>query len=117
MPTDVELGSALVDALAAQDWGRVAALFAPGAPFRALIPKGLREGDAAERLRAWFGDADPLELVDSEIEPLADRLHVRYRFRAFEEGRWHLVEQQLYCDVEGGRIGAVELLCSGFREL
>src|SRR2546429_7207873 len=115
-----EAAAKLVSAVAAQDFDRLEELFAPEIRFRALIPRGLREDatavDAAARLRSWFGDGDPLELVESETEQVADRLHVRYRFRSFEEGRWHLVEQHLFCDVaEDGRIAAIDLVCSGFR--
>src|SRR5438046_6532939 len=87
----------VVEAVAAQDFDRLEALFAPGVRFRALVPGGLREdataADAAARMRGWFGECDPFELVDSEIEQVADRVRVRYRFRAREEGRWHVVEQ------------------------
>lgn len=109
----------LIEALAAQEFDRLERLFAPELRLRALLPSGLREhasaADAADRLRAWFGAADPLELVDWDANDVAGRLHIRYRFRAFEEGRWHLVEQHLFCDLEDGRIAGLDLLCSGFR--
>src|SRR2546423_248307 len=109
-----EAAARLVAAVAAQDLDRLPGAFAPGVRFRALIPRGLREdataADAAARLRSWFGDGDPLELVESEAEQVADKLHVRYRFRSFEEGRWHLVEQHLFCEVaDDGRIASVDL--------
>jgi hypothetical protein len=66
-------------------------------------------------LGRWFGDADPLELLDSSAERLVDRVHIRYRFDSFEEGEWYLVEQQAYADVVDGRIRAMSLVCSGFQ--
>ena|SRR2546430_2526508 len=117
--TDRGPAEELVDAVAAQDFERVETLFAPNVRFRALIPNGLREdataADAAARMRGWFGDCDPLELLDSEVQQVADRVHVRYRFHAREEGNWHLVEQQAYLTVEDGRISDITILCSGFR--
>ena len=119
MAVDVSAGAAWVDAIAAQDFSRLESLLADDVRFRALIPSGLREAesatDAAARIGAWFGDGDPLELVDSRVEEIVDRLHVSYRFRSFEEGRWHLVEQHAYCTLADGKIAAVDLVCSGFR--
>src|SRR5438105_1393828 len=115
--TDSSVAAELVEALAAKDFDRLETLFAPDVRFRALVPKGLREdetaADAAARIRGWFGDCDPLELLSSEIDAVADRLRVSYRFRAREEGAWHLVEQQAYVDVEDGRIADVSIVCSG----
>ena len=117
--TDQEPAAELVEALAAKDFERLQTLFAADVRFRALIPKGLREDataeDAAARMRGWFGDCDPLELLDSAVEQIADRVHVRYRFHAREEGDWHLVEQQAYLTVEDGRISDIDIVCSGFR--
>jgi hypothetical protein len=44
-----------------------------------------------------------------------DRLHLAWRFRLREDGDWFVVEQQAYCDLDGGRITSLSLLCSGFR--
>jgi hypothetical protein len=116
-----ETGRELVAAIAAQDWRRLEGTFAPGVLLRALIPPGLREregaAEAAELIGGWFGDADPLELVDSEVEELEDRLHIAYRFRAFEEGRDHLVEQHVFCVMGAEGIESAHLVCSGFRPL
>jgi len=117
------LGRELVSALAAQDWTRLERCFAPGAQFFAAIPsqKPLRErvgaGEVAAQLAAWFGDGDPLELVSSQVEPLADKVHVCYRFRSFEEGAWHLVEQHAFCEVSSEGIERMHLVCSGFQRL
>jgi len=65
-------------------------------------------------LQKWFGDADQLILLDSKIEPVQDRLHLMYRFRAHED-QWYIVEQQVCCLVQAGSFKRVDLLCSGFR--
>jgi hypothetical protein len=78
----------------------------------------LREGSdaaaAAGYFKRWFGDSDQLVPLGSEVKLVADRLAIRYRFRAHED-QWYVVEQQVYCDVRSGRIERMELLCSGFR--
>ena len=113
----------LVAALAAQDWERLERCFAPDVRFFAAVPSQnpLRERvgarEVAEQLAAWFGDGDPLELVDSQHEGIADKLRISYRFRLFEEGAWHLVEQQAFCQVGEAGIEQIHLVCSGFRPL
>lgn len=110
-----------VAALAAQDWERLAVCFSPDVDFRALVPskqpfrerKGGKE--TAEQLAAWFGDADPLVLLHTSVEALSENVRISYRFGAFEEGQWHVVEQQAYASLEGGRITKLDLVCSGFQ--
>ena len=84
----------------------------------APIPRGLRNADdrdgAAGYFQKWFGDADQLILLGSEVEAMHDRLHITYRFRAHED-QWYIVEQHTYCVVENGYIKQLDLLCSGFR--
>lgn len=118
-PADVEaLGARFLAGLCNQNWGDLESFFTADVTFRALIPSGLQEGEsapaAAGYLRRWFGDADRLVLLDSDVRSLQDRLAIRYRFRAHEDQRY-VVEQQVYCDVQGDRIDRMDLVCSGFR--
>jgi ketosteroid isomerase-like protein len=114
-----DVGTQLIAAIAAQDGAALAACFAPDAQFRALIPPGLRErtgaDDTAALIRSWFADSTALELIDSDAEPIGDRLHVSYRVEGVEDGEPYVVEQHLYCTVAGGKIARADLLCSGFR--
>jgi SnoaL-like domain len=119
-----DLAEQLVAALAAQDVDRLERCFAPNVRFYAAVPseaRPLREltgaREVAEQLGAWFGDGDPLELVDSQHEWVADRLRLSYRFRSCEDGAWHLVEQQAFCEVGEAGIEQMRLVCSGFRPL
>jgi hypothetical protein len=109
-----------VDALTKQAWSDMSACFHENVRFNALIPPGLRtatdRAGATNYLKQWFGDADQLELVSSNVEMVEDRLHISYRFRAHED-RWYLVEQHVYCTVDDGQIDRLDLLCSGFRPL
>lgn len=117
------VGRELVSALAAQDWARLERCFAPDAELFAAIPSKapLRERtgahDAAAQLAAWFGDGDPLELVASQVEAVAGKVHVSYRFRSFEDGAWHVVEQHAFCAVGSDGIERMHLACSGFQQL
>ena len=116
---DDTIGTRLVGAIAARDREALAACFAADAELRALIPPGLRERagavDVSELIASWFADATELELVQSHIETVGDRLHVAYTFRGVEEDEPFVVEQQLYCETSDGKIMSASLLCSGFR--
>jgi len=119
-----DVADELVAALAAQDVDRLRRCFASEIRFYAAVPsevRPLREvtgaREVAEQLGAWFGDGDPLELDDSQHEWIADKLRISYRFRSFEEGAWHLVEQQAFCEVGEAGIEQMHLVCSGFRPL
>jgi hypothetical protein len=118
MPEE-SIGSSLVEAIAARDERAIAACFAPEIDFRALIPPGLRErtgaAEAAALVAGWFADSTELRLTESRSEEIGDRLHVTYRFEGVEDGRAYVVEQNLYCVLEGDVIGSASLLCSGFR--
>jgi ketosteroid isomerase-like protein len=117
--SSLDLGRQFVAAIAAQDHEALTACFADDAILRALIPPGLREREgaheAAELVHSWFADSQPLELIDSSVEELSDRLHVRYRFHGTEDGDDFIVEQHLYGTVDGGKLARADIVCSGFR--
>ena len=112
------VGQRLVDGIAAQDEGAIAACFAEDADLTALTPNGLRERsgrhEAGALIARWFGDATVLQVDAAENAEIADRLHIVYRFTGVEEGDPFVVEQQLYCDLRDGLIARAQLLCSGF---
>jgi hypothetical protein len=115
----LSVGTRFVEAVAAQDESAIAACFARGAVFRALVPPGFRErtgaNDAAALIAGWFADSTELDLVEARTEEISDRLHIAYRFEGVEEGEPYVVEQHLYCVLTGGVIERADLLCSGSR--
>jgi hypothetical protein len=115
-----DLGDVFVTSLVDGDTPRLATTLDPDVQMRALIPPGPIEVLGAEavagKFAAWFGNAEELELIRSISEPVADRLHVSYRLRVRRAGdAWNVVEQHLLCAHAGGRITALDLVCSGFR--
>jgi hypothetical protein len=113
-------GKGLIVALEARDFPRLADTLTPDVRMRALIPPGLVEVSGAEaaaaKFSSWFGDAEAFELIRSGSDTVADRLHVFYRLRVKKPGDVpKLVEQHLLCALEGDRINALDLVCSGFR--
>ena len=113
-------GKTFVTALAERDYSRLAETLTPDVRMRALIPPGPIEISGPDAVSAkfssWFGDAEEFELVSSGGEAIADRVHVYYRLRVRKPGDvWKLVEQHLLCALDGDRIAALDLVCSGFR--
>jgi len=108
-----------VNAIAARDYALLQACLGPQIRFRALIPPGLREREGAREtvhlLRSWFEGVDRLEILDRGVKPIAHRAHVWYRLRAFyPDADPEVIEQSAYCEVEGGQITAMDLVCSGY---
>ncbi len=121
MAEPVLLGRRFVDAIVAADFGALERLLAEDVRFRALVPRASRDAssarEACELLEGWFGETEDRSLVRSDVETVADRLHVAYRLRLRENGAWYLVEQQLFALQRGGRLVDVALVCSGFRPI
>ena len=103
----VATGQRFVDAIAHRAWDELATYLDDAVQFRGLTGKGLFSADdrasAASHVKTWFGWLDQLALLSSEVQPMHDRLHISYRFRAHKD-QWYLIEQQAYCSVQDGRI-------------
>lgn len=114
------LGREFVAGLAARDSERLEACFRPQARLRALVPFGLQEHSGAANLAArfasWFAEGATIRVLDESAEPLADRLHLRYRFReVYPDSEVEIIEQNAFCAVEQGQIASMDLVCSGHR--
>jgi len=114
------LGEAFVDALADRNPKRLQACFDPDVQLRALVPPGLQESTGFEevlaRLESWFGAPESIQVLKKEVYHVSDRLHVRYRFgEHYSDGDSEIIEQDAYCEVQDGRIVAIDILCSGHR--
>jgi hypothetical protein len=121
-PTSSEeaIGDAYVRALADRDPMRLQACFQPDVQLRALVPPGFQESEGSTaviaRLESWFGAAESIEILSKDIYHVANRLHVRYRFREhYSDGDSEIIEQDTYCDVREGLIEAIDILCSGHQ--
>ena len=115
-------GKGLIVALAERDFPRLAGMLTRDVRMRALIPPGLVELSGAEavaeKFSSWFGDAEVFELIRSGSDRVADRLHVFYRLHVKKTGDVpEVVEQHVLCALDGERINALDLVCSGFRPL
>jgi len=120
--TQAEVGAAFLEALTTREFTRARALLAEDVRFRMLVPSRLMtESDADAtigRFIGWFGDADQFEVVASSSGEVEGRAAITYRFRLHDSDGWQVIEQHLMLDVGAdARIGAIDLLCSGFRSI
>ena len=107
-------------AIVARDRDRIAASFTADARLRALTPHSLREEtgpDAiARRYHVWLDSLEPFEVTASDVEQIADRVRLRYRFHGRDpEKGWQENEHTAYAEVVDGRIATLNLSCAGFR--
>jgi len=73
-----------------------------------------RANETAALIAAWFGDSTVIDLVDTRTGEVGGRLQLTYRFEGVEEGEPYVVQQELFCTLDHGKIAAADLLCSGF---
>ena len=71
--------------------------------------------DLVAKYRQWFGECSEFQVEHSRVEQVGERLGISYRFRLQEQGAWYVVEQQLFCTMQGGWVTHLHLLCSGFQ--
>ena len=115
------LGRRFVDAIVRRDWDALRSCLDPDIRFSAVIPKDnpFRQqhgaADTTAQLQAWFRNADTMELLDSDIDVVADRVKIAYRIREHEPDGWHLVEQVAYATPGAQGFRFLNLVCSGFR--
>jgi TusA-related sulfurtransferase len=119
-PAAHAVGGEFISALASRDLTRLESCFHAGARLRALVPSGPQEHlgstTIATQFTDWFRQADGLEVLEQEADTIADRLHIRYRFReTYADGDTEVIEQDAFCDVKDEKIVAMDLVCSGHR--
>jgi len=107
-------------ALSDRDSARLKACLHPQVRMRALVPSGFQEqsGPSAvvDRLNFWFAEAEGIQVLEKDVYRVADRLHVRYRFRElYSDGGTEIIQQDAYFDLHEGAIASINLLCSGHR--
>src|SRR5262245_12967057 len=123
-PDPLKLSNGFVDAVVQCDLTALADLVAPDVRVRALLPGGLREIDGVdalvERVDAWFGDGEQVDVVSSGTDEVGHKRHVWWRLQLHKPewgvGARRVVEQQAYLVVDDGRITRIDLVCTGFLD-
>ena len=86
---------------------------------RALLPGGSIEEHGREavltRFDDWFGSYDTVVLSDVAGDDVGDRVLVHYKLTFDPDGERRVLTQTVVCSVYDGRVGRMDLVCSGFR--
>lgn len=113
----------LLAAITSRDMAATAAALHREVRVRALLPGQVElidgSPEVAARLEAWFGGAEPFEVVSKEVRPVGDKVAIAYRFRLTRPGADAPteIEQTWMCAGTNGTIETADVLCSGFRPL
>ena len=114
-----QLGEAWIQAVTRGTLAEIGTFCLPEVHCRLMTPSRFFSFDAAAdlvaKLTQWFGECSNFTVEHSRIELVGERLGIFYRFLLREQGKWFVVEQQLYCTLDDGRIARLDLLCSGFQ--
>lgn len=106
-------------AVAARDHNCLGFLLDDVVRLRALLPAQIVEDHGREAVLAryvdWFGGYARVELVHAAGDTVGDRVLINYTVVADHETGPHVVAQTLMCGVYDGRIGKIDLVCSGWR--
>lgn len=116
-----DLAHRFAAALAARDAIALRSLFAAEVDFRGLTPGRVWEARTADALvndiilGAWFETTDVIERIESvQHGQIGTRNRIGYRLQVQNAGGTFTVEQQAFCDLTGGVITWLRVLCSGF---
>lgn len=116
-----DLAHRFTSALATRDAAALRSLFGPEVDFRGLTPGRVWEARNPDALvgdvilGSWFGPGDVIRAIESvQHGQIGTRTRIGYRLRVDSPGGAFAVEQQAFCDLSGGKITWLRVLCSGF---
>jgi hypothetical protein len=119
--TESTVGERFVHALAAKDRVALTGLLCPDVDFRAMTPTRFWEANDAASvvedtvLGHWFEPQDVItDVIEMESGRVGPRSRVRYQLAVTSPDGPHLVEQQAYYEIDGGRISWLRIVCAGF---
>lgn len=110
--------------LASKDFATIEGLLHPNLTFRGLTPGKARyfweshepHSFVTDILQRWYEETDRIDSVlKLEVDRVADRNRVSYRFSMSNPDGKFVVEQHAYYSVVDGKIAWMSLVCSGMR--
>ena len=118
-PVEQQLAEAWIRSISEGELARLESLCEPRVNSRLLTPGQFtnldRVADLVAKYKDWFESCTDFHLEASRIDRIGKRLGIFYRFRLRDGGDWYRIEQQLFCNLKGGRVQQLHLLCSGFQ--
>ena len=115
------VGAEFAHALAVKDFTRLRGLLKDDIDFRGMTPGSFWEANDADKvigeiLTEWFEDEDEIQgVVECTSGTVGDRHHVSYLFDVRNPDGRFLVQQQMYFDLDDGKIALARVICSGYQ--
>lgn len=115
------IGEAFLQAVSDHDFEALGRFLGPTMRMRALLPAGHYDHFGSDEVKSkfveWFATTRDVEVLETRLDTVGDRLTMAYRFRLrrMAEGPLKEIEQQVYCKVVDGMVVTIDLLCTGFR--
>ena len=95
--SSIALGESFIKSMASQNFEGLKKMFQPVVRFRAMVPSGERQGnidaEAVGWLEKWFGKCDTIQIQQSSVQPVFDRLYLNYRLPAAQPERWLAIDR------------------------
>lgn len=117
--TDEEVAGAYAAAYASADVDALTSLLAPEVVCRLLMPGGVQELQGAdtfvEALAGAVSEVDAWRFHSSSVAPIGDKFVTRSRLALEVAGAHYQLEHQEVVTVRGGRVVAIDGVCTGFR--
>jgi len=117
------IGNKFIDDLKSREFTSMTDLFSENILFRALIPASIETSNNPNEIvstfKSWFGreGMENFKVDESNVEMMVDCLHISYTLTLSYKEIFYKVQQQLYCEVESGKISKLSLICSGFWKI
>jgi ketosteroid isomerase-like protein len=113
----LEIGTEFAEAYAAGDYARVEALLDPEVHYREITPRRFVDttgtAQILEEEREFLAGYDRHETLEVSASAVGSRVGARTRWRLHRGDETLVVEWCEYMTVEGGRIVALDAVCSG----
>jgi tRNA 2-thiouridine synthesizing protein A len=114
-----QIGRAWIQAISDHEFEQVTGLCQADVHSRLVTPKRFvsweNTPDLVGSIRGWFEQTSHVQIEDSRIDRVGQKLAINYRLRFQKDGEWLTAEQQVYGFLENGLFTRLDLLCSGFQ--
>lgn len=114
------LATSVATAIADRALDRLGTQLTDEVRLRAILPGGAIEEHGRDEVLAlfdhWFGGFDTVVLSDVAGDDVGDRVLVHYKLVFDPDADRRVLTQTVVCTLHDGRVGRMDLVCSGFRE-
>lgn len=115
--TDLEMATRFVESIGRRDFETMATFLHPDVRFRAFTTNHefamIGPAGVVSIFQDWFCSLAQFDLVETSVEPMSDRIRIRYQGDVIYDVEEHTFEQQAYCSIADGLISDLMIICTG----